>query len=179
MSDSLITIVAIFLAAILMFIFPLMSVAERSDDISQLSVQSATVKFVDDSATLGKITWPNYNAFVQSVNANGGKWDIQMEAMIKDENVGKKSAMLSGSVIGENTSYSEYNEQILNVMRAGGDNGIFAMKEGDVLSVTVKNDSKSLAQSLRSMFYSVTGSGSSNIVAQHSRMVTANSTATK
>ena len=49
MSDSLITIVAIFLAAILMFVFPLMSVAERGDDISQLSVQTATNEFVDEN----------------------------------------------------------------------------------------------------------------------------------
>ena len=35
MGDSLITIIAIFLAAILMFVFPLMSLSERTDDISQ------------------------------------------------------------------------------------------------------------------------------------------------
>ena len=48
MSDTLITIVAILLAAVLMFIFPLLSVSERSDDISQLSVASATAEFVDN-----------------------------------------------------------------------------------------------------------------------------------
>ena len=35
MGDSLITIIAIFLAAILMFVYPLMSLSERTDDISQ------------------------------------------------------------------------------------------------------------------------------------------------
>ena len=42
MSDTLITIIAIFLAAVLMFIFPLMSVTERNDDIAQSVVQTAT-----------------------------------------------------------------------------------------------------------------------------------------
>ena len=46
MGDSLITIVAIFLAAILMFVFPLMSLSERTDNISQLSVQTTTTEFV-------------------------------------------------------------------------------------------------------------------------------------
>ena len=55
MGDSLITIIAIFLAAILMFIFPLMSVSERNDDIAQLSVQTATAEFVDNVRTKGKI----------------------------------------------------------------------------------------------------------------------------
>ena len=43
MGESLTTIVAIFLAAILMFIFPLMSISERNDDIAQLGVQTATI----------------------------------------------------------------------------------------------------------------------------------------
>ena len=36
MSDTLITVIAIFLGATLMFVFPLMSVSERNDDIAQL-----------------------------------------------------------------------------------------------------------------------------------------------
>ena len=56
MSDTLITIVAILLAAILMFIFPLLSMSERGDDISQLSVATATTEFVDNARAVGKIT---------------------------------------------------------------------------------------------------------------------------
>ena len=43
MGDTVVTILAIVLAAVLMFIFPLMSVADRSDDVSQLSVQNSTI----------------------------------------------------------------------------------------------------------------------------------------
>ena len=41
MGDSLMTIIAILLAAVLMFVFPLMSMSDRSDDISQLSVKNS------------------------------------------------------------------------------------------------------------------------------------------
>ena len=51
MGDTLITIVAIFLAATLMFVFPLVSISERNDDISQLGVQTATVEFVANLCT--------------------------------------------------------------------------------------------------------------------------------
>lgn len=51
MGDSFVTIIAIFLAAILMFVFPLMSISERTDDVSQLSVQTATTEFVDKVRT--------------------------------------------------------------------------------------------------------------------------------
>ena len=59
MSDTLITIVAILLAEILMFVFPLMSVAERTDDMSSLSVQTATTEFVDNSRAVGQINLDN------------------------------------------------------------------------------------------------------------------------
>ena len=36
MSDTLITVIAIVLAAVLMLIFPLMTMADRTDDVSQL-----------------------------------------------------------------------------------------------------------------------------------------------
>ena len=55
MGDSLITIIAIFLAAILMFVFPLMSLSERTDDISQLAVATATNEFVDKIALLSSL----------------------------------------------------------------------------------------------------------------------------
>ena len=59
MSDTLVTVVAILLAAILMFIFPLLAVSEQSDSISQLAVQTATTEFVDNSRAIGKITMDN------------------------------------------------------------------------------------------------------------------------
>ena len=101
MSDTLITIIAILLAAILMFVFPLMSVAERSDDMSALSVQTATTEFVDNSRAIGKITMANYQKLVNALSATGNTYDIEMEVKILDENVGKKSAWTSGTVIGE------------------------------------------------------------------------------
>ena len=64
MGDTLITVVAIFLAAILMFVFPLMSLAERTDDISSLAVQTATNEFVDNVRTTGKLTLEDYDKFI-------------------------------------------------------------------------------------------------------------------
>ena len=47
MGDSIITIIAIFLAAILMFIFPLITMSDRTDDVAQLTVETATTEFTD------------------------------------------------------------------------------------------------------------------------------------
>ena len=76
MGDSLITVVAIFLAAILMFIFPLMSLAERTDDISQLAVQTATTEFVDNVRTTGVMTLDDYDAYLNEISSTGNSFDI-------------------------------------------------------------------------------------------------------
>lgn len=173
MSDTLITIVAILLAAILMFVFPLMSVAERSDDMSLLMVQTATTEFVDNSRAIGKITMENYNKLVSTISATGNTYDIEMEVKILDENVGKKSAWTSGTVIGENIYYSVYTSQITDVITAEKGTGTYNMSEGDILSVSVKNTNRTMAQTIRNMFYSISGSNTYQIAAQHSGMVTA------
>ncbi len=178
MSDTLITIVAILLAAVLMFIFPLLSVSERSDDISQLSIASATAEFVDNSRAVGKITMDNYTKLITTINATGNSYDVEMEVKILDENIGKKSAWTQGTVIGENVYYSVYTSQIVEVLedRNGtyGSNGVYTMKEGDIFSVSVKNTNKTLSQTIRGVFYSMSGSDVYSIMAQHSGVVTAN-----
>ena len=173
MSDTLITIVAILLAAILMFVFPLMSVAERTDDMSSLSVQTATTEFVDNSRAVGKITLDNYQKLVSTLQATGNTYDIEIEIKILDENVGKKSAWTSGTVIGENIYYSVYTAQIMEVLTAENGTSTYNMSEGDIISVSVKNTNKTMAQTIRGAFYSISGNDTYQISAQHSGIVTA------
>ena len=61
MSDTLITIIAIFLAAVLMFIFPLMATANQNDEIAQIAVQSIVSDFTNKVAQQGKITVSDYD----------------------------------------------------------------------------------------------------------------------
>lgn len=57
MGDSLMSVIVIVLAAILMFVFPLMTMSEKTDDLSQLSIQLATKTFIDSVKQSRK----NYN----------------------------------------------------------------------------------------------------------------------
>ena len=173
MSDSLITIVAI-----LMFIFPLMSIAERSDDIAQLTVQSAVTEFVNTAVSTGKITVEEYDKLVSKIEATGNTYDVEIEVKVLDENVGKKSAWTQGQVIGENNYYSVYTSQIMNYMASmeGEGDGVYTMKEGDIISVSAKNSNKTLSQTVRGIFYSISGNGSYEISAQSSGLVSSNGT---
>lgn len=171
MSDTLITIVAILLAAILMFLFPLLAVSEQSDNIAQLSVQSSTTEFVDNARSIGKITMDDYTTLVTSTAATGNSYDIEMEIKVLDENIGKKSAWTQGTVIGENVYYSIYTSQIVEVLQ---EKGVYTMKEGDIFSASVKNTNQTMSQTIRSIFYSISGSDIYSIAAHHTGVVTAN-----
>lgn len=173
MGDSLITIVAIFLAAILMFVFPLMSISERNDDISLLGVQTATVEFVDNVRATGKITQQNYDAFTQKIAATGNSYDVEMEVKILDENPGKKTAQTSQDKIGENIYYSEYTSQIEEKIQKSA-NKTMKLKEGDMISVSVKNTNTTIAQMLKNFFYSISGNDTYKIEAQHGGVVMTN-----
>lgn len=170
MGDSMITIIAIFLAAILMFIFPLMAVAERSDDISQLAVQTTTSEFVDEVRTTGSLSLEDYSKFVQEISV-GHSFDVEMTLQVLDENPGVKTTQADMTKIGENIYYTQYTSQIENSLRT---NDEITMKEGDIFSVTVKNTDLTIAQSLRNFFYQIVGNDSYTIAAQHAGVVVVN-----
>lgn len=173
MGDTLITIVAIFLAAVLMFVFPLMSISERNDDISQLGVQTATVEFVDNVRSTGKITEDNYDAYIQKIAATGNSYDVDMEVKVLDENPGKKTAQTTSDKIGENIYYSEYTSQILEKVQNSKAKAM-KLKEGDYISVNVKNTNTTIGQMLKNFFYSISGNDTYKIAASHSGVVMTN-----
>ena len=171
MVDSLITDVAIFLAAILMFVFPLMSLAERTDDISQLAVQTATTEFVDDIRTTGKMTLDDYEAYLGELNSTGNSFDVEMLIQQLDENPGVKTTQAEATKIGENLYYNIYTTQIMDQLNK---TGRITLKEGDIITVTVKNTNQTISQMLRNFFYAISGNNSYEIAGQHSGIVSVN-----
>ena len=175
MGDTLITVVAIILAAILMFVFPLMTMSDRTDDVSQLAVETATTEFVDDVRTTGRLSMDKYSSFVDTISATGNTYDVEMEAQILDENPGKKTTQAEPNKIGENVYYTMYTSQIMDAINpTNGQTRTLALKEGDIFSVNVRNTNTTLSQQLKNFFYSVTGNDTYTIAAEHAGIVTAN-----
>ena len=171
MGDSLITIVAIFLAAILMFVFPLMAMSERTDDIAQLAVQTATTDFVDNVRTTGKITLEDYEKYLQTITSTGNSFDVDIEVQISDENPGVKTTQAEMTKIGENLYYKLYTSQVEEKL---DNNGRITLKEGDMISVTVNNTNQTISQQLKNFFYQLSGNETYQIAAQNAGIVTVN-----
>ena len=166
--ETIVTIVAIFLAAILIGIFPLMSIADRNDDIAQLSVQTDIAEFVDTVRKTGKITQDEYNALATKLYATGNTYNIDMEVQVLDENPSKKTTQQTDTKIGENIYYSVYTTQIENVLK---ENGKYPLKEGDKIIVSASNTNTTIAQMLKNFFYSLSGNNTYSIVASQSGVV--------
>ena len=173
MGDTIITVIAIFLAAVLMFVFPLLSVSERNDDIAQLAVQTATTEFVNSVKTNGAISLESYGSLIQTINSTGNSYDVDIELKILDENLNKKVGQANLQKIGENVYYSVYTSQILDKINNSASKK-YVLKEGDIITTTVKNNNKTIAQLLKNFFYSISGNDSYQIAASASTMITAN-----
>lgn len=170
MQDSFMTIIAIFLAGILLFIFPIMAVSERSNDQAQAVVETSINNFVNNAATTGVVTLKNYNLMHDQLKTTGNSYSIDMSIDRIGENIGKKTAWLNGNVVGENSKFTVYTEQILDELQKKGS---FPLNRGDNIKVEARNSSKTMAEGLRSLIYSVSGKGNYEIVAESSALVTA------
>ena len=163
MGDSAMVVVAIFLAAILMFVFPLMTMADKKDDVSTLAIQSMVTDFTDTIRVKGKITQEDYDNFEQALAATGNAYDVNISLKVLDDNTAKVSV----ESIGDNRYYSVYNVQIMESLP-------LSLKEGDIITVDVTNTNTTIGGQIRNFLYKVTGNNISTITASSSGIVTVN-----
>lgn len=169
MEDILTSIIGIAIAAILMFIFPLMSMSDRTDDISQLTVDIATNEFADEVRLAGKITADAYNKYIENLGSTGNTYNVEIKVGILDENPSRKSIQ-SNSDDTEKLYYSVYTSQIEDTLNK---KGTYYLKEGDIITVSAKNTNQTIAQQLKNFFYTVVGSEIYTIASSHGGMVIA------
>lgn len=166
MEDILMSIIGIIAASIILFIFPLMLVSDSADDIAQLTAQTATTNFVDEVIKSGKITTDEYTDFMNMLTTTGNSYEIDIELKILDYNSAQQQTIENAFDSGnKNTYYSIYTSQIEERLIKSdwsddeeyNDTGVVILKEGDAISVTVKNTSATLSQSLKNIYYKIKG----------------------
>ena len=182
MEETTITIIGLLIASIILFIVPVILISDISDDISELVVQTATAEFVSDVIKTGEITNNRYQQFISSLQSSGNTYEIDMEVKILDENTSKYVTDANPAEIGNNTYYSIYTSQIedkIGASEAIADNnavGRLVLKQGDGISVTVRNSSATFSQALKSVYYSTKGNDIHIIAASASGTVAINGT---
>lgn len=170
MQSSTSTLIAIFVATVLLFVVPLVTLTERNDNVVQEKVKVIVEEFVTDIKNTGELTIEKYQDFENRLSATGNTYDIELELQILDENPGKKTMQANYTKIGENVYYSEYTTQVLEKL----DSGKIILKEGDLVYVEVANQNSTASQTLKSTFLSFTNAGEDVITANSSGMVSVN-----
>ena len=170
MQSSTSTLIAIFVAAVLLFVVPLVTLTERNDNVVQENVKVIVEEFVTDIKNTGELTIEKYQDIENRLAATGNVYDIEMELQILDENPGKKTMQANYTKIGENVYYSEYTTQVLEKLNSGK----ITLKEGDLVYVGVANQNSTASQTLKSTFLSFANAGEEVITASSSGMVNVN-----
>ena len=168
------TIVFVAVCAIgIMTVLPLMQVADSNDDVAQLVVQSATTDFINDVRTTGILNMDKYSKFVQDISSTGYAYDVSIELGILDENPGKKVTQVESTKIGENLYYWYYNSQTMDLMNpSSGETRTIALKEGDMIKVTVTSRGSNISEQLSGWAYQTSDVDTSSTVAEGSGLVT-------
>lgn len=79
MPDALSKTLALIIAIVLLYIFPVENMLTRQDDIASVFVLNETAQFVDSVRNLGYITPVMYRQFAQVLSATGNSYTIFME----------------------------------------------------------------------------------------------------
>lgn len=168
MSDTLITVVVIILGAGLIFVVPLMTMADRVDTTSQAEVEAIVTDFFEEIITTREITEEKYNKFLENLTATGHTFDVEMEIKILDENHGKKTLQTAHDKMGENGYYSKYKSQIVEELEKSG---VIKLKTGYIVLVTAKNTDLTFSQQFKSLVYKIVGNDTATIVSSKAGMV--------
>ena len=172
MQNSTSTIIEIFVAAVLLFVVPIVTLTTRNDNVTQENVKQIVEEFVTDIKNTGTLTTEKYQNFENRLSATGNTYNIEMEIQHLDENPGKKLTQANYTKIGENVYYSEYTTQILDKILTNG--STITLKEGDMVYVGVSNENSTAAQNLKGSLLNFSNAGEEAVSAKSSGMVNVN-----
>jgi len=160
MDGPLWKIAGFFLAAVLMFLVPVMYMLERQDSATYTVVFSETNRFVDAARDTGYITPNMYSEFIRRISATGCTFEIRMEHVRSTIVPVYRYSGAEHEFTGEYevVRISEGDDAILSVLFPD-DPSIdefhrsrrYEMKAGDMFFVEVKNSGKTMATALKDL----------------------------
>ena len=150
LGETITVIVVIGLSVTLMVVFPLMTTADRADDVVQQVFDTEVSKLAQDVINTGELTKERYERFVEAINSTGYACDVELEVKILDENARKKLAQSITDKIGENDYYSKYTGQLEDDLY--DEDGKISLKEGDYFYAYITNPNQRFGQMLKNIF---------------------------
>lgn len=154
MMNAISKIIAILLAAILLYLVPTYTSFQRQEDISQLIAQQAVVTFVDAARNKGYISPTMYHDFQNMLRSSGNDYKVEMVHSRK-----RYDPIYSDSNVFQNdiqVSYDEFIEQDIlkilfpeNTLPDDDERRMYKMRVGDFFKVTITNINKTNATTMK------------------------------
>lgn len=138
-------VICIILAAVLMFLFPIMYLAQKQDAINQLYVTEQTAEFTNEIKNHGYLTENMYTRFEKKLRATGNVYSIKITHGHTVFNPIYDAE--TGEFQDDYYTYQEciYTDDILNTIY---NNKLYYFRQGDSISVEVININKTLSSTL-------------------------------
>lgn len=167
MGDSATNVVAIMLAAFLIFLFPLMDMSNKVDRDAKLSIQTYTTEFIDKITTTGILNQEDYENFIATLATTGNTYDVNINIQVLDV-MPIEEKQNNNARIGENVYYNLYNTQILESLY---ENQKIQLKHGDIVTIDVENLNLTIYQQIRKFFYKLAGASERILTAEATGLV--------
>lgn len=149
MGDSLSTVFTMIIAAIVMFLFPMLDSFERQDDLSYMAVYTATVDFVDAVRNTGVLTKEMYDSYLTQILGTGNTYDVTLEH--------REYKVVPGAAAGtsEIVYLNHYSSEIEDYLYSDSVDTPYKypFNKGDYFYVSVKNTNKTQATVLKQTTY--------------------------
>lgn len=166
MGESFMTVIMIGGAIIIIVVFPLMIMANQTDEAANLMAQTAVTEFGNDVIITGVLSGEKYDNLIASL-PSGNVYNVELAVQVADGNLSKKEGDSSDKIY-----YTLYDTQVKEKMYESGLSKRYTLKEGDIIFITVQNANPTISQQIMSSVYKFLGKSSSTITAQYTGMVT-------
>lgn len=136
---TLAAVFLIFVAITLIVGVPLLTMADRTSDITQTVAQAVTNEIGNRIVQKKTITQEDIDDLYQLLPEEV-LWDLQIQVLVSDANLGKKGIQVAKDKVGENSYYAIYLTDILKEIE---EKGFYELKVSDILTITLTNESSS------------------------------------
>lgn len=147
--EALWKVLGFFLAVILMFMVPLITLYDRQDDINYSLIYTELNRLSDVVRDSGKLEERVYEDFLRRLSLTGSQYQITLEHLEK-----VYVPIYDGAGVFQEAYQISYNgtykDDIENVLQA---QGTYKMGIGDLFFLTVENSSPTKSQIVRQIFY--------------------------
>lgn len=160
MEGTISKIYAIFLAFLLLIVFPILSFAQMQDETARTVVFSKTTQFVDSVRNLGYITPNMYEEYMETLGQLGNIYDVKIEhhhrtvaPVLKDD----LAIVQTGNRAQYDSYYQLYtHDEIMEKLfptDTSKERRHYFFTQGDYIVVTAKNRVPTLATRIQEVLY--------------------------